>query len=185
MTEGNTGPKLHNAMWPGLVGKGGDAEPPIDLETMLDLTAAAEVNGTRFDGVDLSSGRPAHQHRRQRRRHRAAGRWSPHAISSSVRWWRRSGHQWRRFGNGQRRGPRPLRGDGRQGQPHRQPPARAGRAPTTASCASTRRLPSKNGRRTLPGTPASSPRPFVRPVTWPRATASGWRRKERSAGADA
>jgi sugar phosphate isomerase/epimerase len=49
-------PKLHNAMWPGLVGKGGDgpgAEPPIDLETMLDLTANAEVNGTRFDGVDL------------------------------------------------------------------------------------------------------------------------------------
>jgi sugar phosphate isomerase/epimerase len=41
-------------MWPGLVGKGGpDAEPPIDLDTMLDLTAAASVNGTRFDGVDL------------------------------------------------------------------------------------------------------------------------------------
>src|SRR6266700_3855397 len=46
-------PALHNAMWPGLVGKGPDSEPPIDLETMLDLTAAAEVNGTRFDGVDL------------------------------------------------------------------------------------------------------------------------------------
>jgi sugar phosphate isomerase/epimerase len=41
-------------MWPGLVGKGGpDAEPPIDLDTMLDLTANARVNGTRFDGVDL------------------------------------------------------------------------------------------------------------------------------------
>ena len=40
-------------MWPGLVGKGPDSEPPIDLETMLDLTAAAEVNGTHFDGVDL------------------------------------------------------------------------------------------------------------------------------------
>jgi sugar phosphate isomerase/epimerase len=41
-------------MWPGLVGKGGPgAEPPIDLDTMLDLTAAAEVNGVRFDGVDL------------------------------------------------------------------------------------------------------------------------------------
>ena len=40
-------------MWPGLVGKGPDSEPPIDLDTMLDLTAAAEVNGTRFDGVDL------------------------------------------------------------------------------------------------------------------------------------
>ena len=40
-------------MWPGLVGKGPESEPPIDLETMLDLTAAAEVGGVRFDGVDL------------------------------------------------------------------------------------------------------------------------------------
>src|SRR3984885_9458164 len=40
-------------MWPGLVGKGPDSEPPIDLETMLDLTAAAQVDGVKFDGVDL------------------------------------------------------------------------------------------------------------------------------------
>ena len=40
-------------MWPGLVGKGPGAEPPIDLDTMLDLTAAASVNDTKFDGVDL------------------------------------------------------------------------------------------------------------------------------------
>jgi sugar phosphate isomerase/epimerase len=40
-------------MWPGLVGKGPDSEPFIDLETMLDLTAQAEVDGVRFDGVDL------------------------------------------------------------------------------------------------------------------------------------
>src|SRR5436309_11240606 len=46
-------PALHNAMWPGLVGKGPDSEPPIDLDTMLNLTAAAEVDGARFDGVDL------------------------------------------------------------------------------------------------------------------------------------
>src|SRR5271156_6258651 len=46
-------PALHNAMWPGLVGKGPDSEPPIDLDTMLELTAAAEVDGVRFDGVDL------------------------------------------------------------------------------------------------------------------------------------
>src|SRR5438034_10923017 len=46
-------PALHNARWPGLVGKGPDSEPPIDLETMLSLTAAAEVDGVRFDGVDL------------------------------------------------------------------------------------------------------------------------------------
>src|SRR5258708_10894526 len=41
-------------MWPGLVGKGGpDAEPTIDLDTMLDLTAKARAGGTKFDGVDL------------------------------------------------------------------------------------------------------------------------------------
>ena len=37
----NTYPKLHNAAWPGVVGKGSPgAEPSIDLDTMLDLTAA-------------------------------------------------------------------------------------------------------------------------------------------------
>jgi len=46
-------PAVHNAMWPGIVGKGGDAEPAIDLDTMLRLTAAAHVNGARFEGVDL------------------------------------------------------------------------------------------------------------------------------------
>jgi sugar phosphate isomerase/epimerase len=49
----HTYPALHNAMWPGLVGKGPDSEPPIDLDTMLNLTAAAEVDGVRFEGVDL------------------------------------------------------------------------------------------------------------------------------------
>jgi sugar phosphate isomerase/epimerase len=49
----HTKPALHNAMWPGLVGKGPDSEPPIDLDTMLDLTAAANVDGVRFEGVDL------------------------------------------------------------------------------------------------------------------------------------
>ncbi|MCB1065488.1 MAG: TIM barrel protein [Verrucomicrobiae bacterium] len=41
-------------MWPGLVGKGTDEgqEPPISLERMLELTAAAEVNGQKFDGID-------------------------------------------------------------------------------------------------------------------------------------
>ena len=40
-------------MWPGLVGKGPDSEPPIDLDTMLGMTAAAVVEGVKFDGVDL------------------------------------------------------------------------------------------------------------------------------------
>ncbi len=51
--ERNQFPKLHNAMWPGLVGKGAGGEPGIELETMLRLTSEASVNGTRFDGVDL------------------------------------------------------------------------------------------------------------------------------------
>src|SRR4051795_12341079 len=49
----NNFPKIHNAAWPGVVGKGEGSEPPIDLDTMLDLTAAAEVDGQKFDGVDL------------------------------------------------------------------------------------------------------------------------------------
>src|ERR1044072_9069284 len=49
----NTFPKLHNAAWPGVVGKGPDSEPPIDLDTMLDHTAKAEVDGVKFDGFDL------------------------------------------------------------------------------------------------------------------------------------
>jgi hypothetical protein len=53
MTTTHKFPAVHNAMWPGLVGKGPDSEPPIDLDTMLDMTAAAGVDGGRFDGVDL------------------------------------------------------------------------------------------------------------------------------------
>ena len=50
----NNYPKLHNAGWPGVVGKGPDADEPfIDLDTMLDHTANAEVDGVKFDGVDL------------------------------------------------------------------------------------------------------------------------------------
>jgi sugar phosphate isomerase/epimerase len=58
MSQGASGqnafPKLHNAMWPGLIGKGDDEglEPPISLEKMLEWTAEAEVDGQKFEGVD-------------------------------------------------------------------------------------------------------------------------------------
>jgi sugar phosphate isomerase/epimerase len=58
MASANNFPRLHNAMWPGLVGKGPDSEPPISLDTMLDLTAAAEVNGQKFEGVDIFAADP-------------------------------------------------------------------------------------------------------------------------------
>lgn len=49
----HTYPKLHNAMWPGLVGKEpGTDNPPISLDRMLELTAGASVNGVKYDGID-------------------------------------------------------------------------------------------------------------------------------------
>src|ERR1700710_1514093 len=50
----NNFPKLHNAAWPGVVGKGAPgAEPIIALDTLLELTSKAEVDGQKFDGIDL------------------------------------------------------------------------------------------------------------------------------------
>jgi len=41
-------------MWPGLVGKEPDTDqPPISLDRMLELTVNAEVDGQKFDGVDI------------------------------------------------------------------------------------------------------------------------------------
>jgi hypothetical protein len=55
MASQNNYPKLHNAMWPGIVGKGApDSEPIIPLDTLLRLTRDARgPNGEKFDGVDL------------------------------------------------------------------------------------------------------------------------------------
>ncbi len=45
--------KVHNAMWPGLVGKEERTDhPPISLERMLELTSKSSVDGQKFDGVD-------------------------------------------------------------------------------------------------------------------------------------
>ncbi|RPD41190.1 sugar phosphate isomerase/epimerase family protein [Chitinophaga barathri] len=49
----NNFPKLHNATWPGIVGKGEGSEPVIAFDEMLKMTAAAEVDGVKFDGVDI------------------------------------------------------------------------------------------------------------------------------------
>ncbi len=48
----NNYPKLHNAMWPGVVGKGPNSKPVVGFDKMLEMTAAAEVDGVKFDGVD-------------------------------------------------------------------------------------------------------------------------------------
>ncbi|MEC3879033.1 sugar phosphate isomerase/epimerase family protein [Parapedobacter sp. 10938] len=53
MDATNNFPKLHNATWPGIVGKGPDSEPVIPFDDLLAYTAAAEVDGIKFDGVDI------------------------------------------------------------------------------------------------------------------------------------
>ncbi len=49
----NNYPKLHNASWPGIVGKGQDSEPVISFDAMLKMTAGADVDGVKFDGIDI------------------------------------------------------------------------------------------------------------------------------------
>ncbi|NLR77527.1 sugar phosphate isomerase/epimerase family protein [Chitinophaga eiseniae] len=51
--KNNNFPKLHNATWPGIVGKGDRSEPIISFDTLLEMTAAAEVDGIKFDGIDI------------------------------------------------------------------------------------------------------------------------------------
>lgn len=46
-------PKIHNAAWPGIVGKGEGSEPVISQDQMIEMTAAAEVDGVKFDGIDI------------------------------------------------------------------------------------------------------------------------------------
>ena len=59
MTDKERYPKIHNAAWPGLVGKEpGTDHPPIDLDTMVKMTADAEVDGLSFDGIDLFLSEP-------------------------------------------------------------------------------------------------------------------------------
>ena len=86
-----------------MVGKGPDSEPPIDLDTMLDLTAAAEVDGVKFDGVDLFLFAPHVDIDSIGRRPEAAGRQGPLAEPGD-RLGRRAGlaADRRRLGDGQR-----------------------------------------------------------------------------------
>jgi sugar phosphate isomerase/epimerase len=49
----NNYPKLHNATWPGIVGKGPGSEPMIPFDKMLEMTANAVVDGVKFDGIDI------------------------------------------------------------------------------------------------------------------------------------
>ena len=164
--------------------RGPDSEPPIDLDTMLDLTADGrgrrdEVRRRRSVPV-----RPARQHRLDRRRPEAARRQDPAAkklvVGSLV------APVWPPTGGGSAMGSEEER-------KHfltqvRKACASAGSCATsasarTASSASIRRRARPTGRRTRRATRRRSPRRSARPATSPRTTASGSPPRARSAGA--
>ena len=105
----NNYPKLHNAMWPGVVGKGTpDSEPIISLDRLLELTANAELDGQKFEGVDLWLADP---HFRSTARGTTSSVWSitlPATVFWSVPSSRRSGAGRRRVGHGRRRRPQAI-----------------------------------------------------------------------------
>ena len=90
--------------------RGPGAEPPIDLDTMLDITAAAERRRREVRRRRSVSLRSARQHRFDRRRPEAAGR-QDRPAQSRRRFARRAGvaADRRRLGDGQRRGAESVR----------------------------------------------------------------------------
>ena len=180
----NTFPKLHNAAWPGVVGKGEGSEPPIDLDTMLDLTAAAEVDGVKFDGFDLFLFAPHINIDATDDELKALAERRPSrglTIGSVVApvWPPTGGGSAMDEGEGREKFLEQVRKGCRIAKTLRE----IGRAAATASSASTRRAAWATGPPTPRGTSGRSPRRSSRPPRSPGTPASGWPPRGRSAGA--
>ena len=175
-------PALHNAMWPGLVGKGPDSEPPIDLETMLRLTAAAEVDGKRFDGVDLFLSLP---HTDIDSSDDDLARLADNLRSKNLRAGSLVAPVWPPAGGGSAMGDEAARAAFltqvkkacRIGRKLRDLKIRSYGIIRIDSADSPR-----NGPRTRTAIPNESPKRSARPVLSPKISASAWRRKAKSAG---
>ena len=113
-------------MWPGLVGKGPDSEPPIDLDTMLDLTAARASTACDSTALTCSSSLPhtdidssdddlaALAEKLASKGLRAGSLVAP-VWASHGRW----------LVDGQRRGARAISDSGEEGLPHRKQAAQS------------------------------------------------------------
>ena len=183
-TGTNRYPALHNAMWPGLVGKGPGSEPPIDLDTMLDLTAAA-----------------AGRRRRVRRRRPVSVRCRTSTSIRPTTIWRASRTIWRAKGLAPARwsrrcGRRPAAvrpwaarksaaasHPGAQGLPHRRANCASWASGRMASCASIRPPAPPSGPRIRQATHSRIAETFREACASPKATASAWPPKAKSAGA--
>ena len=161
-----------------------DSEPPIDLDTMLDLTAKASVDGVKFDGVDLFLFAPhvsidatddelkrlADKIRARQARRRLAGR----AGLAADRW---------RLGDGRRRRAQAVRDAGAEGLRDRRRSCASSASASTASCASIPRRARRTGRKIRQATPSGSRETFREACDVAEASASGSPPKEKSAGA--
>ena len=175
-------PALHNAMWPGLVGKGPGSEPPIDLDTMLGLTAAAEVNGTKFDGVDLFLSLPHTDIDSTDDDLKVlAGKLADYnLVAGSL-----VAPVWQPTGGGSAMGSRKSAGNFLRRCARRARLARSCAASVSASmalCASIQQQAPRTGQAIQPVTPGASRRRSVRHALSPRDMVSASPRRERSAG---
>ena len=181
----NNFPKLHNAAWPGVVGKGPDSEPPIELDTMLDLTAAAEVDGVKFDGVDLFLFAPhvdidSSDDDLKRLADKVRAR---NLVIGSV-----VAPVWPPTGGGSAMGSearaQAVSRPGPQGLPHRQAAARAGRAALRRRADRLGRAARAIGSKDPEAQPEADRRDVPPGLRHRRGlTASGWPPREKSAGA--
>ena len=120
----HTKPALHNAMWPGLVGKGPDSKPPIDLDTCSTSPRGRSRRHTLRLGRSLSL-RPPRRHRLRSRRAEAARRSRPRTgVCGRIARGARVAAD-RRIGHWKRRRPQALPHAGEKGVRDRQNSARA------------------------------------------------------------
>ena len=185
MPETNNYPKLHNAMWPGIVGKGTmDAEPIIPLDTLLRLTRDARgPNGEKFDGIDMFITAP---HFDIDSDYDAVKKMADHVAGYGLKVGSFVAPIWGGAGGGSAMGS----ADDRKrfvSQVKKAAPS-ASRCATSASVraaasASIPRSASRSGTRTRSATPRRSPRPSARRRRWRRTTASSSSPRARSAGA--
>ena len=175
---------LHNAMWPGLVGKGPDSEPPIDLDTMLKLTAAARAGRRQVRRRRSFSCRSAHLDRFVEGRRQAPGR-QDRGPRACGRIGRCAGvaADGRRLGDGIGGRAQAVSRRGREGLPASHSSCATSGSANPASCGSIRRPACTSGRRRPPRARRRSPRLSPRPATSPSNMASGSRRRAKSAGA--
>ena len=178
-------PKLHNAAWPGVVGKGPGAEPPIDLDHDARPHGRRRVRRRPLRRLRPLPLRPAHRHRFQRRRQ--IRQLADKARRANLEIGTVVAPVWGRTGGGSAMGSADdqakFLGQVRKGCRIAERLRRAGHPAQRRGADRLGLAAWRPGTKTRWATRSGSPRPSARPARSPRTTASGWPRKAKSAGA--